>query len=112
MFQEALQFCSTIVLCYNKQTTMRFIGRVPSPLTWQLCQTIVDCLSPIVFARILNQSHGHRLLSDALHSTISMSLKLKEENQVVLSFETKRIFSFAGILTNFKRCHLQTNFFF
>jgi hypothetical protein len=35
----------------------------------------------------LNQSHGHCLLSDALHSTISMSLKLKEENQALPSFE-------------------------
>jgi hypothetical protein len=42
----------------------------------------------MVFACILNQSRGHWLLSDALHSTMSMSLKLKEENQVVLSFES------------------------
>ncbi len=48
----------------------------------------MDCLSLIVFACILNQSHGHWLFSDALHSTILMSLKLKEENQVVLSFES------------------------
>jgi len=66
---------------------MRLTGQVPPPLTWQLCQIIVDCLSPIVFACIFNQSHGHWLLSDALHFTISMSLKLKKENQVVLSFE-------------------------
>jgi hypothetical protein len=84
MFQEALQFCFAIVLCYNKQTPMRLTSRMPPPLTWQLCQIIVDCL----FACILNQSRGHWLLNDALHSTISMSLKLKKEHQIVLSFES------------------------
>jgi len=28
---------------------------------------------------VLNQSHGHRLLFDALHVAITMALKLKEE---------------------------------
>ncbi len=37
---------------------------------------------------VFNQSCGHWLLSDALHFVIFMSLRLKEENQVVLSFET------------------------
>ncbi len=47
----------------------------------------MDFLFPIVFACVLNQSRGHSLLSNALHSTISMNLKLKEKNQVFLSFE-------------------------
>jgi hypothetical protein len=37
---------------------------------------------------VFNQSCGFWLLSDALHFAIFMSLKHKEENQVVLSFET------------------------
>jgi hypothetical protein len=48
----------------------------------------VDCLSPIVFACVLNQSCGHWLLSDVLHFVISISLKLKEENKIVPSFES------------------------
>jgi hypothetical protein len=48
----------------------------------------VDCLSPIIFACVLNQSHGHWLLSDVLHLDISMSLKLKEENKIIPSFES------------------------
>jgi hypothetical protein len=48
----------------------------------------MDCLSPIVFFCVFNQSCGHWLFSDALHFVISLSLKLKEENQVVLSFES------------------------
>jgi hypothetical protein len=59
MFQEALEFQSTIVLCYNKQIAIRVTSRMPAPLTWQISQTIVDCLSPIVSACVLNQSHGH-----------------------------------------------------
>ncbi len=42
--------------------------------------------SPIILAYVLNQSHGHWLISDVLHFAISTSLKLKEENQIV-SFE-------------------------
>jgi hypothetical protein len=61
---------------------------MPPPLTWQIFQTIVDCLSPIVFACVLNQSRGQCVLHDVLHSTISMSLKFKEENQVLPSFES------------------------
>jgi hypothetical protein len=48
----------------------------------------VNCLSPIVLACVLNEFDGHWLLRDALHFTISMNLRLKEENQIVLSFET------------------------
>jgi len=33
MFQEALQFRSTIVFHYNKQTIMKVIGQVSPPLT-------------------------------------------------------------------------------
>ncbi len=47
----------------------------------------MDCLSPIVFACVLNQFCGYWLFSDALHFAISMSLKLKEENKIIPSFE-------------------------
>ncbi len=47
----------------------------------------MDFLFPIVFAYVINQSHEHWLLSDALHAIISMNLKLKGKNQVVFSFE-------------------------
>jgi hypothetical protein len=36
MFQEPLQFRSTIVLCYNKQIVMKVTSRMPSPLTWHI----------------------------------------------------------------------------
>ncbi len=42
--------------------------------------------SPIISAYVLNQCHGHWLISDVLHFAISTSLKLKEENQIA-SFE-------------------------
>ncbi len=42
----------------------------------------------MVTSYVLNQSHGCWLLSDALHSTISMNLKLKEENEIVPSFDS------------------------
>jgi len=61
---------------------------MPPPLTWQIFQIIINCLSLVVFTYVLNQSHGHWLLNDVLHSTISMNLKLREENQVLVSFES------------------------
>ncbi len=67
---------------------MRIIGQVPPPLTCHISHIVVDCLSPIVFTCVLNQSHGHWLLNDALHFVISMSLKLKEENKIIPSFES------------------------
>ncbi len=73
MFQKVLQFHFTIIICYSMQIIVK---------------VIVDCLLPIVPTCVFNQSHGLWLLSDALHITISMNLRHKEENQIVLSFET------------------------
>ncbi len=42
----------------------------------------------IISTYVFNQLHGHWLFNDALHSTILMNLKLKEENQVAISFES------------------------
>jgi hypothetical protein len=50
--------------------------------------SVIDYLSPIVSIYVLNQLCGHWLLTDALHSTISMSLKLRGKNQVLPSFES------------------------
>ncbi len=62
--------------------------KVPPPLTWYICPIIVDCLSTIVMACVLNQSRGHWLLSNALHFAISISLKLKEKPKSAPSFQT------------------------
>jgi len=45
MFQEALLFQATIVMCYSKQIAMRVVNQVPPPFTWHICQIIVDYLS-------------------------------------------------------------------
>ncbi len=65
---------------------MRMTTRVPPPLT--ICQIVINCFSLVINACVLNQSRGHCLLSDAFHSTISMSLKLKEEPKNAPSFQT------------------------
>ncbi len=48
----------------------------------------MDCLSLILFACVFNQSRGHWFLNNDLHSVISMSLKLKEKNKIIPSFES------------------------
>ncbi len=87
LFQEAFLFCGAIVMCYNRQTTIRVSGRVPPPITWFICQTMVDYLNHIFNACVLKQFAGHWLLFDGLNSTIIMSSKSKEEVNVRPSFE-------------------------
>jgi hypothetical protein len=48
-------------------------------LTWHICHIIVDSLSLVMSPCILNRFRGHWLLSDALNSAISMSLKFRDE---------------------------------
>jgi len=55
------------------------ITRVLPPLIWHIFQIIVDSFGLVIFVCILNQSKVHWLLSDVLNSTISMSLKSKDE---------------------------------
>jgi hypothetical protein len=66
MFQEALQLKDAIIVCYNKHNIVRISGRVPILLTWHISHIIVDCLSPIVGACVLNQFSSHWLLFDVL----------------------------------------------
>lgn len=82
MFQETRQFWEIIVLPHNKQTIVKLIGRMPPPLIWHISQIIVDCISLLMYVYVLNQSCDHWLLSDAWHSTITMSFKLKEEVKI------------------------------
>jgi hypothetical protein len=62
--------------------------KVAPSLTWHIYQIVVNCLSHVVTTCVLNQSRGHWLLSDDRHSTISMSLKLREEPKSAPSFQT------------------------
>jgi len=54
-------------------------ARVPPPLTWHIFQIIVNFFGLIVSTCISNQSKAHWLLFDALNTTMSMSLKFKDE---------------------------------
>jgi hypothetical protein len=58
---------------------MRITNHVLPPLMWHISQIIVDVLSSIVSAYVLNQSHRHWLLFDAWNATITSSFKFKEE---------------------------------
>ncbi len=44
---------------------------------------IIDCLSPILIACVLNQSRGHWFLSDDLNFAISVVLKLRNALEVL-----------------------------
>ncbi len=86
LFQKALQYFEAIVHCYSKQTIIRISVHVPCLLTWHVAQIVVDVPSLVITTCVLNQSHGHWLLSDALHFAITMNTKLMEELQNHPSF--------------------------
>ncbi len=88
LFQKALQFKNVAMLCYSRRSLVRMTTKVPPLLGWHICQIIIDCFSHVIIACVLNQSKEHQLLNDALHSGISMSLKLIEELKFAPSFQT------------------------
>jgi hypothetical protein len=63
-------------------------GHVLPPITWFICQTIVDCLNLVVFICVLNQSIIHWLLLNAMNYAITMSFKAKDEMHLKPSFES------------------------
>ncbi len=75
-------------MCYSRKTNVRMSGHVLPPITWFICQTIVECLSPIISICIWNQVVGHWLSLDALDSIITMSFKSWVEMHLRPSFET------------------------
>jgi hypothetical protein len=79
LFQEALQYCYAIVHCYIRQIAIRINVHVLDLVTWHVAEIVVDILSIVITTYVLNQSHGHWLLNDALHSIKMMNTKLMEE---------------------------------
>ncbi len=79
LFEEALEYCEAIVCCYSKWTIVRIYVHVPTPFTWHVAQMVVDLISLVVSACVLNQSHGHWLLTNAFHFAITMNTKLMGE---------------------------------
>jgi len=59
MFQKALQFKDIIVLYYNRQNIIGISGKGWPFFTWHILKIVMDSLSLIVNAWILNQSNGH-----------------------------------------------------
>jgi hypothetical protein len=50
MFQKALKFKDVIILCYNRQNTVKINGRIPPLFIWHIFKIIVASLFPIVIA--------------------------------------------------------------
>jgi hypothetical protein len=62
-------------------------AQVPPPLTCHIFQIIVDVLSPIMFACVINQSKFHWLLNDVLNYAIFIYWKVKDESRISSSFD-------------------------
>ncbi len=75
-------------MCYSRQTNVRCLVVFVLLLHGSFVK-IVDCLSLIIFACILDQFVGHWLLLDALNFVITMSFKIRDEMHLRPSFETR-----------------------
>ncbi len=75
-------------MCYSKQTNVQVSSCIPPPITWFICQIIINYLSLVVSTCVLNQPIGHCLLSNALNSTITMTSKAKDEMHLKHFFES------------------------
>jgi hypothetical protein len=74
-----LEYSSAINICYQRQL-LQLQACVPSGLTWAIARVVCDILNPVVEKCILNQTRGFWLLSDALVSAMSISMKLQAKN--------------------------------
>jgi hypothetical protein len=88
---------------------------VPPLLTWHIFQIIVDCLSHVMSACVLNQSNNHWLLSYVLEYAITICLKCREEvinppNQIRLMDDNDDNMLCFMLDPRFKRFHLRFSF--
>jgi hypothetical protein len=86
LFQEALLFQKAIVFCYNKQIAIQILAKFHLLLLNIFLKQLLICLFKIVIVCVLNQYGGHLLLSDVLNSTISISLKTRDEVEISPTF--------------------------
>jgi hypothetical protein len=62
MFQETLEYCDAINICYGKQETQELQGQVPDAHTWAICKVIVETMFLVVEQCIfLYQTQGYWL---------------------------------------------------
>ncbi len=86
-FSRSITISKNKCLILQQQVKVRMNARVPPPLTWHIFQIIVDVLSLIMFACVLNQYKCHCLLNDALNYAIFIYWKLKQESIISSSFD-------------------------
>jgi hypothetical protein len=51
---------------------------------WTIVKVITSCLNPMVTNCVMNQFHGHWLLSNVLTTTITLTIKLQFEMAKIL----------------------------
>jgi hypothetical protein len=66
MLQKALQFKDVIIFYSNRQNIVRISDKVPPLFLQKIYPIIVDFLSRIVNACVLNSFDSHQLLSNVL----------------------------------------------
>jgi hypothetical protein len=72
--------------------------KVPSPQVWAIAQIVAHAFGPVVQQRVLNQSRGYWLLSDALVVAISLVCPMRTDCLTSDSIETR---NFVGELQVF-----------
>ncbi len=89
MFQEALQFHFKFFFCYSRQIVVEVVGWMLPLLIWQIFHIIMDFFFQFsLYVFLTNQCVDISYLVIHYTFAISMSLKFKDENQIIPSFET------------------------
>jgi len=81
MFEKTLESKQAIITCYEMQKTIALQQKVPKAQVWAIVKVVTSTCGNTC---VINQSHGHWLLSNALTITITLIVNLQ--------FETAKMF--------------------
>ncbi len=64
-------------ICYGRQKTITLQQIFSNAQVWAIVKATTSCLNHVITTFIMNQSHGHWLLFDALSTIMTLTIKVK-----------------------------------
>jgi hypothetical protein len=68
-----------MITCYGRTKIVTLPKKVLKTQVLDIVEVITSCLNPMVVACVMNQSHGHWLLFNALTTTMILVIKFQVE---------------------------------
>jgi hypothetical protein len=66
IFEKTIDFKNAIIFCYGRQRRIALKLIILKAQVWAIVEAVTSTLNLVIFACVMNQSRGHRLLSNAL----------------------------------------------